>query len=328
MNYLTGLIAFKRDITETARIIAGYRLEGGSIISGDPSARTDIITGKIAVYIKFGTQIDEDINRDGASDGDVNGDGEINHDIYEVRSAYMIGDRKILPDNFSFTLYGKNRSSLQTERSKLGRYTVDYSSGILFYNLREPFRPLLDTTAAAIIYRQTASNAFEVSAYQQRFDYTRDARSFQLKHMKIIEGSVTVKVNGTLISPSLYSVNSLSGSIEFTNSGNPVLTDSTPIEIHYQYMQQGFATKGFTGGVRGDYRINEILSTDGSFLFNRSNTATIIPPQGEELYFQVKIKTKIRILYRFNQSSSNVSTSTSIPSASLTFSCSVHPRSI
>ena len=263
VNFVTGEITFLRAIAAKSRIIAGYRLAGGAA-SSDPAVRTDLITGKNAVYIKFGTSIEEDPDFDGASNGDVNNDGKINHDVYEIRSRYVIGDKKLRPENFTLTLYNGTKVALSSDRTKLGRYTMDYSNGMISYYLREPFRPLLGSVAAQI-YSQTASDLYEVSKYSQKFGYIKDARTFQLKHMDIVAGSVTVLVNGASLSPSLFNVNNLTGSVEFVDANNPVVVDSTIIVIRYQYAQSDLSTKGFLAGLRGDYRLTRCCPPEDRF---------------------------------------------------------------
>ncbi|HNX58329.1 MAG TPA: hypothetical protein PKK43_04475, partial [Spirochaetota bacterium] len=281
VNYRTGMISIVRKVTSKGRVFCLYRLSGGAVTS-DPAVRSDIVSGKYFVFLKFGTSIEEDLTHSGVSSGDKNGDGRINHDIYEIRSRYYIGEKKIRSDGFSFSLYKDNRRITENEGIKVGKYDIDYQTGILGYNLREPFRSLLDNAAGAKIYGACYGDQYTYSKYTQHLEYTRESASYQLKHMNIIEGSVSVKVNGATVPPSLYTVEYLSGVIDFIDSNNPVIGSSTPVEIHYQYSDQGNMTRSFVGGFRADYRVNNIHSLGGSMLYSRSGLGEKIPTSGSE----------------------------------------------
>jgi hypothetical protein len=281
INYATGEIVFLKSIGAQSKIFVGYRLSGGVTASSDPAARTDVIPGKIFVFIKYGTQIEEDTAHDG-SGSDKNNDGRINHDIYEIKSRYYIGDKNILPDNCSLNLYRDNKYLTASDMRVLGRFNLDYQNGILAYYLREPFRSVLSTEDATRIYGAYQSRVYESSHYSQKTEYYRSVNSYQLRHTHIISGSITIKVNNILVSPSLYTVNLLFGIVEFPNSGNPVIGESTQVEISYQYSSQGTMTQSFVGGFRGDYRVNESLSVGGTLLYSQQGSDNKVPFAGEE----------------------------------------------
>ncbi|HEY1405054.1 MAG TPA: hypothetical protein VF857_00455, partial [Spirochaetota bacterium] len=281
VNYSTGEISLIKSITEKGRLFALYRLAGGAL-SSDPAVRDDIVDGKHFVFIKYGTSIEEDFSHSGGSSGDKNGDGRINHDIYEIRSRYFIGERKILPENFVLLLYLNNRLATASDTNHLGKYVVDYQKGIVSYNLREPFRTLFDTVTANRLYGAFSSDLYTLSRYTQHLEYVHESTTYQLKHMNVIEGSVSVKVNGATLSPSLYSVNYVTGMIEFVDPNNPVIGSTTPVEVHYQYSERGEPTKAFVGGFRGDYRVNDSISFGGTVLYSRSGLADKIPTAGTE----------------------------------------------
>jgi len=281
VNYSTGVLTMIKSISSRGRLFALYRLSGGAV-SSDPAVRNDIVSGKYFVFIKYGTSIEEDITHSGVSSGDRNGDGRINHDIYEIRSHYYIGEKKLQSDNFSYSLYMDNRLASDGDKAKTGSYTVDYQNGVIAYNLREPFRSLFTDAAADRLYGAASSDQYTFSKYSQHFDYVRDSAVYQLKHMNILDGSVSIKVNGTTVPSSLYSVNYISGLIEFTDPNNPVIGSTTPVEVQYQYSEQGNITRAFIGGFRSDYRVNDTLSLGGSFLYSRAGLAESIPTSGSE----------------------------------------------
>jgi hypothetical protein len=282
VNYSTGEIKFLATIADASHIFAAYRLSGGSVATCDPAARLDIVSGKIFVYIKYGSSIDEDIDKDGVSNGDVNKDGVTNHDIYEIRSYYSMADKGIKSDTLKIDVYEDNRLLSEGVSAAVGRYDADCTNGLLRYYTREPFRPLLSTGDASRIYGTASSSAYLYSHFTHKMSYYRDARVFQLKHTNIIEGSVTVKLNGSVVPASLYSVNTTVGIVEFSNSSNPVISDSSQIEIRYQYSAVGNAAQSFTGGVRGEYRLNDMLSFGGTMLYSKQGSDEKIPTPGNE----------------------------------------------
>lgn len=282
LNYSTGEIKLLTTIGDSSRIFAAYQLSGGSVATCDPAARLDIVSGKIFVFIKYGSSLEEDIDHDGSSNGDSNSDGKINHDIYEIKSYYSMADKGIKSDSLIINIYEDNRLLSEGVTASVGRYDTDCVNGIFRYFAREPFRPLLSASDANAIYGSASSTAYLYSHYSHKLSYYRNARSFQLKHTNIIEGSVTVKVNGTKIPQSLYSVSNSVGIVEFSNSSNPVISDSSQIEIRYQYSSQGNAVQSFTGGVRSEYRLNDMLAFGGTMLYSKQGSEEKIPTAGNE----------------------------------------------
>ncbi len=284
INFSTGIITILKNIPRTARIFAVYTLNGGRTSSSDPSARTDVFPGRLFVFIKYGTDINEDSDRDFILDAgeDKNSDGRLNLDIYEVRSFYRIGEKQLLQDNFRLQFFRENKTLSGTEISGLGRYVIDYSEGMIMFNLREPFRKLLGSRAGNIYCANQPANVYLYSQYNIRADYYRESRSFQLKHVNIIPDSVRVKINGRELQMSLYTVDYTSGFFEFTSPDNPVIADDTEIEIKYEYLPLGSQPKTLIAGLRSDYKVNRNLNIGGTVLFTRDSGTEMIPTIGEE----------------------------------------------
>ena len=281
INYATGLITLLRQIPANGRIFALYTINGGSTLSSDNAARTDLFPGRIFVFIKYGYSLDEDVNRDWVPDADRNNDGKMNLDIYEVRSFYSIGDRRILDENFRVDFYRENSLLTKGEAVKTGRFTVDTSNGILAFSLREPFRALLG--ASSPIYSEAPlSDAYIASRYRLRVNYFRESRSLQLKHTNILPDSVRVRVNGREIAKSLFSVDNTSGFFQFVDPNNPVIGAETDIEIRYEYLPFGGEAQSFIAGVRADYDLGRNLDIGGTFVFSRGSGGTVIPRVGSE----------------------------------------------
>jgi len=283
INFSTGLIQFIRGVPANARIFAVYTIGGGTA-SSDPAAQSRAqFPGKIFVFIKYGYSIDEDIDEDNVSNGDKNGDGVMNLDIYEVRSFYYLGEKQLLQNNFSLRFYGQDRLLTKTETSEIGSYAVDYTRGVVSFALREPFRQLLSSSSAGVVYSELqVSNVSEASLYRIKADYYREARSFQLKHPNIIPESVRVKVDGRELQSSLYTVDLTSGYFAFVSPNNPVITPETAIEIRYEYLPFAAQAQSFVGGARADYKLSRDLSLGGTMLFTRSASSEVIPVVGSE----------------------------------------------
>jgi len=292
VNYTTGLITMRRSVPTKSRIFAVYKLEGGAP-STDPSAHLGHpdFPGKTLVFLKFGSSLHEDNDFDGNwadPADDKNGDGEPNLDIYEVRGVYYIGDQQLLNQNFKINFYDNNNLLRKTQVASLGRYTIDYNSGIIQFVLREPFRELLpvneqDYSSTQKIYTEIQGDAtFDSSQYSLKVNYYKESRTFQLSNFNIIPGSLRVKINGREISTSLYTVDHTSGFLQFLNPNNPLIGPDTEIEIKYEYLPLNGQTQSFVGGFRADYHFNRNLDLGGTLLMNRSGGGEIIPLPGSE----------------------------------------------
>ncbi len=294
VNFSTGLVAFLKAVPPNARIFAVYTIMGssstssdpGALLPGDPMHPGGIFANKIFVFIKYGYALHEDTDKDFVLDAgeDRNGDGKLNLDIYEVRSFYFVGERQIVQDNLQIRFYDRDQLLTKGDSGKLGRYSLDYSRGVIGFYLREPFKPLLpDSLDSAMYTENQAGSVSELTEYSMRVDYYREARSFQLQHFLIIPGSVRIKVNGKEIQGALYSIDYTSGFLTFNNPNNPVITPETTIEVKYEYMPDlSQQTQSFIGGVRADYTLNRDLSLGGTLLYSRTAGGATIPDVGNE----------------------------------------------
>jgi cell surface protein SprA len=221
--------------------------------------------------------MDGDADRNGAYT-DSNGDGRMNLDGYEVRSRYYLGRKQILNRDFSIKIHSRSRVLSSGETAALGSYSIDYSDGIIYFNLREPFRQLLASGIKDVIYAEKqADSVADSSAYYIKADYYSESRSFQLKHMNIIEGSDRIKINNRVLDKSLYTIDRTSGYLSFNNADNPQISSDTVIEVKYEYLPLGGQSQDFVGGVRADYQLSKNISLGGSALMTRSSGSGVIP---------------------------------------------------
>ncbi len=280
INYTTGLIQFLKPLPEKARVFAVYSLIGAStdpyaLQPGDPRHPGGVFAGRIFTFLKYGYTLE---------DSPVPGQDHSQQDIYEVRSFYYIGDRHLMPDNFSLRFFQENGIMTQKDILSLGRYSVDYSGGLIQFIYREPFRELLQAngTVTRIYVEHQPENVYDYSRYRIKLDYYREARSFQLNHMNIIPDSLTVKVDGRTISETRYTVDYTAGYINFNSPHDPLIGPETVIEIRYEYLPLFAQQQEFVGGFRTEYEFSRDLKIGGSLLYSRSAGDEKIPMAGSE----------------------------------------------
>ncbi|MCX8122605.1 MAG: hypothetical protein N3F66_00390 [Spirochaetes bacterium] len=287
INFSTGTIALLKSFKPQAKIFAVYTRNGGSTQTSDPSAITTHpqFPGKICVFIKYGPSIHEDVNFNGTLDPgeDTNNDGTLNLDIYEIRGIYSTGLQNIRAEDVKISFFNNLFPMSQSDIQKLGNFNVDYNSGTITFKLREPFKGLLPAQSQKIIYTESQNQqAFTVSQYKIGIAGYSQSRGFQLKHVNIIPDTVRVKINGIQIAESLYSVDPTSGFFQFTNSGNPVITPETDIEVSYQYLPFEGQAQQFIGGMRADYALNKNINVGGTILYTTQGMASTVPLLGNE----------------------------------------------
>ena len=286
INFSTGTIALLKAFKPQAKIFAVYTRNGGSTQSSDPSAITNHpqFPGKICVFIKYGPIIHEDANYNGTLDPgeDINNDGKLNLDIYEIRGIYNTGLQNIRAEDVKISFFNNLFPMPKSDIQKLGQFIIDYTSGAITFKLREPFKPLLSSQSQKIIYTESQTQAYTVSQYKIGIAGYSQSRGFQLKHVNIIPDTMRVKINGIQIAESLYSVDPTSGFFQFTNPQNPVITPETDIEISYQYLPFEGDTQQFIGGVRADYALNKNINVGSTILYTTQGMASTVPLIGNE----------------------------------------------
>ncbi|MBP7735120.1 MAG: hypothetical protein KA369_04030 [Spirochaetes bacterium] len=280
INFSTGLLQFIRPVQDKARIFAVYNLMGSStdpsaLQPGDPRHPGGNFSGRIFVFLKYGYSLSND---------PVSPPNHPAPDVYEVRSFYVIGDKYILPNNFSLSFFMENGVMSQNDIASLGTYSVDYTNGVIQFVYREPYRQLLGAngTAARIYAEHQPTNVYDFSRYRIKIDYYRDARSFQLNHLNVIPNSVVVKVDRRTISETLYTVDYTAGYITFNSATNPLIGPETVIEIRYEYLPIGTQGQEFVGGFRGEYEFSRDLKVGGSMLYSRTGSDEKVPAVGTE----------------------------------------------
>ncbi len=280
INYSTGLVQFIRPVQDKARIFAVYNLmnpstDPSALQPGDPRHPGGSFSGKNFVFLKYGYSLDND---------PVPPPNHPAPDVYEVRSFYVIGDKYILPNNFSLSFFMENGIMGQNDIASLGSYSVDYTNGVIQFVYREPYKQLLaaNGTASRIYAEHQPANVYDYSRYRIKIDYYKDARSFQLNHLNIIPNSVVVKVDRRTISETLYTVDCTAGYLSFNSATNPLIGPETVIEIRYEYLPIGTQDQEFVGGFRTEYAFSRDLKVGGSMLYTRTGCDEKAPMVGTE----------------------------------------------
>ncbi len=285
INYTTGVIRILRSMPDDSRILAVYSRIGGTL---DPCAFVNAdFAGRICVFIKYGTTINEDTDAKdqvhNATESDRNGDGRVNLDVYEIRSFYNIGIRQLVSGSVMLGFYEENSSMEEDEVAGLGRFRIDATEGTVGFYTREPFRPLLGSDRAARIYSEIRQQDLYVwSRYAIDASYRAEARSFQLEHGNIIENSLRVKINGGVLNTSRYRADYFTGMLTFVDPSNPLIGPDTLIEVKYEFLPYGGRSDNLIAGARADYQLGRDIRLGGSFLVSRSGERQTIPEIGTE----------------------------------------------
>lgn len=280
----SGRLVFSKYIQDSYRIYVYYERAGGSC---DPAA---ISSGSgYIVFIKWDSSLHEDTNYDGLLDVTVIDDGKTNLDVYEFRGVYSMDATEIQENGFNFSLMNLNNETI-SNKNDLGIYSIDYSSGLISFSLREPFKQLkngseflLNDTAINSIYTERQpSYVGENSGVDMRFDFKQDVRDLKLSHGNILKNSVIVKVNGIVIDPSLYFIDYSTGYFSFNSSDNPIIGPGTSIEVSYEYSPFGTSNQGYILGVRTDYDANRSIQLGSTVLYNGEFEKSSAPFIGSE----------------------------------------------
>ncbi|MDH5716515.1 MAG: hypothetical protein OEZ22_02630 [Spirochaetia bacterium] len=283
-----GRITFITPINEEYSVFVRYSLDGGSLNTTDPSARIE--NGKIETFIKFGKTIHEDTNHDGTADVIIIDDGKLNLDIYEVRGIYDLATINIIESSFKFKVIKKNFDTVN-EMNTLGSKFIDYENGIIYFNLREPFKNLKDISGnfyledleSSTIYTENQPSYVSTnSVFSLQFDFLGTIYSYQLEHFNIIPRSEVVKVSGETISPELYYIDYETGFFQFLDSQNPSISSQTPVEVSYDYLPFGAKEQGYIAGVRADYEASKNLRLGSVLLYNGQFEPAEAPQIGAE----------------------------------------------
>ena len=288
-NSVSGRLAFIISFASDAKIYVRYTRSGSGSNTSDPSARTNI-DGKIETFIYFENNLNEDTNYDGSQDVSTISDGKINFDIYEIRGVYDLNVQNIKESRLQLNIVDRNRSIIPGFYDVLGAYDLDSTNGLIFFTLREPFKAvknpsgeyILDNSAAWSIYTEEQINVIESSLLAIQANIEQEVQSYKLKHSHILANSMTVKVDGQMVDPTLYVVDHQLGFFHFVNNGNPVILDNTRIEISYEYSPFDQLSKGFILGLRTTYDVSKDIQLGNTVYYNGQFEQNNAPKIGEE----------------------------------------------
>jgi len=293
VQFKTGRIRFFQPIPPEAKVFVRYTRNKGSTSSTDPTAR--ISNNKIETFLKYGSEMQEDISYDGVASFDGSDDHEfihddvVNLDIYEIRGIYDLGAEDIDKHTFQMKFVTKNLNSYGSGVSP--PYQVDYQKGLIYFSDREPFRSQKDSSGNYIytdeivrtIYAQKHSPyVSQNSNVYLQLDFEAKIRSFQLSYMNIIPLSESVRVNNLPIDPSLYSIDYQTGYFQFLDPDNPLITEATQIEIQYDYLPFGEGEQSYIIGARTEYRPNENITFGGTAFYESEIFPESSPYVGNE----------------------------------------------
>lgn len=280
VNYASGEIEIKYSVAASSRIFCVYSLKNRE--SADMSVRRDIFAGRNFVFLKYAASLDEDANRDGVWDGDRNGDGRINLDVYERRGVFDSGASSWDEEGLILNIFEDKKVLPGNQRTSLGPSTIDYKNARIVFALREPFRRLLGNNASRLYNPLQSADCYRYSRYRINISYFSKARSYQLANMKIVPDSVIIRVDGRVIPNSLYKVDYQNGTVEFIDSRTPYIGENSEVVIDYDYVPLGSSDNAIIGGVRADYRVHRNILLGSTVLFASGSRAAYIPDVGNE----------------------------------------------
>lgn len=267
VNYITGELVFHRNIDAVDKVFVLYKTSGNW--SSDPASIN--YEGKRLVFIQYS----------GLLNTDVDSDGSINYDIYEIKSVYSTGSGSI-DSKVDIKLLKYNSAASITDLANAGKYYINTNRGTLHYTMREPFRSILKDPDK--IYSQVRlENSYTYSEYALDLNYSMSGKKIKLKHMDLVQNSVEIKVNGVELDKSNFNVNCLLGEISFSDYFTGTVSNNAPIEVKYKYIPLSDKMIANTvTGARAEYKINEYLTTGASVIYSADNPVREIPNAGEE----------------------------------------------
>ena len=296
-NSFSGRLNFIKPFSSDAKIYVRYTRAGSGSSTSDPNARIDV-EGKIETFIYFENNLNEDTDYDGGQDVVTIDDGKVNYDIYEIRGIYDLNTDNIKENQLQLNIVDRNRSVLPNFYESLGTYNLDAKNGLIFFVLREPFKAVRNSSGGYVIgdsvlrsiYSEKQTNIAEDSLLAIQANIEQEVQSYKLKHSHILADSVTVKVDGDIIDPTLYVLDHQLGFFHFTNTDNPVISETTRIEISYEYSPFNQVANGFILGLRTTYDASKDIQIGNTIYYNGQFEQNEAPRIGEETVSRLAVQ--------------------------------------
>ncbi|MDP8232359.1 MAG: hypothetical protein P9L91_06790, partial [Candidatus Zophobacter franzmannii] len=158
--------------------------------------------------------------------------------------------------------------------------TIDLSGGYIYYPYIKPFSPLGDSLIYKDDQESVGSEDYNIKM-SVKGSISRDR--INLNQINILEGSVTVKVNGSTLSEGIdFIVDYDMGEISFLNS--KAKDPNAEIDIEYEF-RSGFSIERKTmAGMRADLAIGDVGNIGSTFVFKSEKVTDEHPSIGNENY--------------------------------------------
>ncbi len=297
VDYDAGMIVFLKSINKIYTIGVSYTDGYGQLIPAD----FDYTNPDEPLHLKL-LRIRNQIYTDDP-------DNEYSRWTYMGMNIYDLGLNNIKSEGFELKVYTKNEDNTWNERlpdslSVAGKVTyvdylglstngdiyvdandktIDLSLGYIYFPLIKPFAPLGDIN----IYKKDQE-------YVQSDDYrfnmsvkgSISRERINLNQINILEGSVTVKVNGSTLSEGVdYIVDYDMGEISFLNS--KAKDPNAEIDIEYEF-RSGFSVERKTmAGLRADLAIGDVGNIGSTLVYKSEKVTDEHPEIGNENYNMV-----------------------------------------
>ncbi len=277
IDYNTGVLIFKRGISENYDILITYNKYGGSKLT--PYSGTNVNIA-YRVYVTNNLDNKEYIFLQRKSTVSP----------YEYKGIYDIGNRNIQKNNkdFKITILDKNFQPLTPQPfseinsanytgTGLGYY-IDEVKGYIIFNDSQPFEKFSgsyykDHPSLSIYTYHPLS---EYSKYYIHIEYRYETRQFQL-HWDLIQGSEKVYLNGRqLVRNKDYTIDYTTGRLEFIPDRVTITPDSD-IDIVYEYLPFGGGLQQILAGLRVDYTPYTWFNLGAVGFYNGRQTPARVP---------------------------------------------------
>ncbi|MBN2828880.1 MAG: hypothetical protein JXR56_01005, partial [Candidatus Cloacimonetes bacterium] len=311
INYDLGLIMFLKDINRLYTIAVGYTNRVDEVQPANFDATAPDGTLHVKVIRIRNQAYTEDV------------DSEISKWTYQARNIYKLSLGNIKSDGFSLKVYTRNEDNTlnyfvpdDIDDNGLSNYrdylrldsnndflvngddmTVDLSGGAIYFPFIEPFYPLGDS----LIYLNDPENVgFDDFKISMSVKGSISRERINLNQIGVLEGSVSVKVNGTTLTETIdYIVDYDMGEITFLNS--KAKDPNAQIEIEYEF-RSGFSIERKTmAGLRADMDIGDVGKIGSTFVFKSEKVTDDHPKIGNENYnmFLADIDANVKVKPEF-----------------------------
>ncbi len=292
VDYESGMIVFNKSINKICTIGIAYIDNSGQLVPSNYDAEGDTLHLKL-IRIRNQKYTDDP-------------DDQYSKWTYMAKNIYDLGMRGIKSEGFELKVYTVNEDGTENyrvsddidhgSRDTLIKYldldtnnddivdssdrVIDLTAGYIYYPFIKPFYSLGDTLIYKLDQESVHSDDF---SYKMSVKGSISRERINLNQINILEGSVSVKLNGSTLSEGVdYIVDYDMGEISFLNSR--AKDPNAEIEIEYEF-RSGFSIERKTmAGLRADLAIGDVGNIGTTFVYKSEKVTDEHPEIGNENY--------------------------------------------